>query len=74
MSQNIEYIGEKAYRIHIIEKGQTLYSISKAYNISIEEIQKDNPETLKPLSIDQIIKASPVPRPSNSPNLCSLSN
>ena len=56
MSQNIEYIGEKAYRIHIIEKGQTLYSISKAYNISIEEIQKDNPETLKPLSIDQIIK------------------
>lgn len=56
VSKKIEYIGDKAYRIHTIAKGQTLYSISKAYNISIERIQKDNPETKGPLSLGQIIK------------------
>lgn len=31
------------YTYHIIEKGQTLYSIAKKYNIEISELQKYNP-------------------------------
>ena len=28
--------------LHIVEKGDTLYSISKKYNISVEDLQKNN--------------------------------
>lgn len=31
-----------AYYIHIVQKGQTLYSISKAYNVSTEVLLKEN--------------------------------
>ena len=31
------------YYIHQVKKGETSYSISKAYNISVEELIKENP-------------------------------
>ncbi len=47
---------EKKYRIHIIEAGQTIYSISKLYNVSQEDIFKLNPETKNGYKINQRIK------------------
>ena len=42
-SEKIETIDGKQYYMHTVEKGQTLYSISKAYNITRAElIQTDS--------------------------------
>ena len=41
----------KEYIIHTVTKGQTLYSLSKTYKVSIEDIEKENPDVkngLKP--------------------------
>ncbi len=35
-----------AYYIHPVKKGETAYSISKAYGISVEELTKENPPAL----------------------------
>lgn len=34
------------YYIHIVKKSETLYSISRAYNITVEEINRENPPAL----------------------------
>ncbi|MGE0637777.1 MAG: LysM peptidoglycan-binding domain-containing protein [Bacteroidia bacterium] len=39
------------YRVHAVEKGQTLYAISKLYNVTIEEIKQANPEMPEALSL-----------------------
>ena len=41
---------------HIVVKGDTLYSISKKYNISIEEIIKNNNIKGTNISLGQILK------------------
>ncbi len=46
-SKNITKIGGKEYYLHSVKSGQTLYSISKVYNVSIEEIEKLNPDVKK---------------------------
>ena len=41
----------KEYVVHIVMKGQTLYSLSKMYKVSIADIEKENPDVkngLKP--------------------------
>lgn len=46
--------GGKFYR-HIVEKGNTLYGISRQYEVSIEEIKKENPKVEKGLSVGDTI-------------------
>ena len=46
----INHEGEK-YFLHLVEKGQTLYSISRAYGVSIEDILNENPEAGDALDI-----------------------
>jgi len=41
---------------HKVEKGETLYALSKKYNISLEDIIKHNPETKYGIKTEQIIK------------------
>lgn len=62
-----ETIEGKKFYIHTIEKGQSLFSISKLYNVSLEDIYKYNPE-LKTAGakVDQEIKipfnqTTPIP-------------
>ncbi len=43
-STNIQTIDGKKYYIHKIEKSQSLYSISKTYSVTLEEIYRLNPE------------------------------
>jgi LysM repeat protein len=55
-STNIQTIGGVKYYIHKIDKGQSLYSISKLYNVSLEEIYSLNPETKSGTKANQEIK------------------
>ena len=43
-STKIETISGKSFYIHTVEKGQTLYGISKIYSISVDEILEHNPD------------------------------
>jgi LysM repeat protein len=45
ISGRLEEIGGKPYYIHTVEKGQTLYSLSKLYNCDINAITAANPGT-----------------------------
>lgn len=44
------------YYLHQVKKGETLYSISRAYMISASEIEKDNPELSQGLKDGQSLK------------------
>lgn len=53
-SDNVETINGKKYYLHKVEKGQTLFSISKAYQIDVKLLEADSNNI--PLKIGQIIK------------------
>lgn len=55
-SDNKVIIGGDLYYIHVVEKGHTLYSISKAYNVSQREIASENPNILLGLRPGQALK------------------
>lgn len=55
-SKNIEYFDGKPYYIHTSIAKQTLYSISKAYEVSVEEILDANPELKYGLKTNQRIR------------------
>jgi LysM repeat protein/ABC-type branched-subunit amino acid transport system substrate-binding protein len=43
-SQEKTIVNGKIYYIHTIQKGQTFYSICKAYGVSLEDVRRENPE------------------------------
>ncbi len=49
------------YYIHVVKPGQTLYAISKAYNISQKEISVENPGVISGLQVGQALKIPVVP-------------
>ncbi|MEA1885662.1 MAG: LysM peptidoglycan-binding domain-containing protein [Bacteroidota bacterium] len=49
-------IGGTAYYIHIVDTSETLYSISKAYNVSTEIISRENPSAVYGIRIGQALK------------------
>ncbi len=56
-SDKIELINGKKYYVHTVLKGQTLYSIAKAYSVSVDDIIKENPEVKKePIHSEQKLK------------------
>ncbi len=55
-SQVIEVIDGRKYYIHEIKPGQTVYSISKAYNITPDEIYKFNPDAKDLIKPSQMLK------------------
>lgn len=54
-SQQIKEQNGKQYFVHTVEKGQTIYSIAKAYNVSIDEIYYENPSSKTAISINQTL-------------------
>lgn len=46
----------KVYYIHIVKKGQTLYSISKAYNVVQSDIIAVNPDAANGLKVNMSLK------------------
>ncbi|NJO68237.1 MAG: LysM peptidoglycan-binding domain-containing protein [Bacteroidetes bacterium] len=56
-------LNSEAYIFHIVENGQTIFSIAEKYSISKEELYKHNPETeISPLQTGQVIK---IPKNTN---------
>lgn len=45
-----------AYYVHIVKKGETIYSISRAYGITSEELTKENPPAVIGLKEGQILR------------------
>ncbi len=54
-SSEIVKIGNAEYYMHHVEAGQTLYGISKTYNVSIDEITRLNPEVADGLKAEMVI-------------------
>jgi len=52
-STDVQEKNNKQYFVHTVEKGQTLYSIAKTYNVSIDEIYYENPGAKYGLQIGQ---------------------
>ncbi len=55
-SEIIETIDGKPYYMHFIKQGETLSEISKAYSVSIEDIQSNNPASKSGIKSGQILK------------------
>ncbi len=55
-SENKVIIEGKVYFIHVVKPGQTLYSISKAYNVTEKDIAIENPGVYSGLRIGQMLK------------------
>ena len=55
ISTEIFKINGENYYMHYIRSGETLYSISKAYHVSIEDITKVNPKLDDGLQADMVI-------------------
>jgi len=56
VSSEVTKVDGKSFYVHRVEKGQTLYSIAKAYGVGVEQIIKFNPDANKELSIGQILR------------------
>ncbi|HMM10756.1 MAG TPA: LysM peptidoglycan-binding domain-containing protein [Bacteroidales bacterium] len=71
VSQLIETYEGKAYYLHTVEAQQTLYSIAKAYGVTVENILLNNPDARRGLRVNQVIRipasASPAQQPQNQP-------
>lgn len=55
-STNKVVIEGSVYYVHVVKAGQTLYSIGKAYNVSVKEITIENPGVTTELRIGQVLK------------------
>jgi len=53
VSRQIEERSGKQYYVHTVEKGQTVYSIARAYNVSVDEIYFENPASRDGISVNQ---------------------
>ena len=60
----IEERDDNNYIYHTVEKGETLYKITKQYNVTIDELTEANPSLAdRPLSINETIR---IPRKKNT--------
>ena len=68
-SKEITKIGGKEYYMHHVKAGQTLYSISQVYNVSVEEIEMLNPEVKNGLNTGHVlgIPVKPIQEPQEEP-------
>ena len=55
ISTDIVTIGGKEYYMHRVAQGQTLYGIAKAYQVTVEDIEKLNPEVKEGLKAGYVI-------------------
>jgi LysM repeat protein len=64
-THNKVILGGTVYYVHVVKPGETLYAISKAYNISQKEIAVENPGVISGLQIGQSLKIPVDPQLSN---------
>lgn len=68
-SKEITKIGHKEYYMHHVKQGQTVYSLSKLYNVSVEEIELLNPEVKKGLKPGHVLGIPVRPMPEIQPEV-----
>lgn len=56
----IPVVDDQEYNTHVVEKDDTVYSLSKKYNISVETIYVLNPEADKGINIGQILNVGKI--------------
>jgi len=61
-SEVLERIDGKEYYIHTVEQGQTLYSLSKLYDVPVDELVFKNPDAENGLAIGQLLRIPLVSR------------
>ncbi len=54
-SNQTKLIGNQYYYLHTIARGNTLYSIAKIYEVSVDDIRAANPELNQELKLSQVI-------------------
>lgn len=67
-SVGIERVGSKVFVLHRVEAKETLYSLSRRYGATVEEIKLANPGSENGISIGAIIKVPYNKKVSNSAN------
>lgn len=55
-SKKTEFVEGRKYYIHTVEKGQTLYAIAKAYDLTVNDILVENPDALNGIKPGQILR------------------
>lgn len=55
-SKQIEKVGDKTFLIHQVVAGETLFGISKKYNVSVNELVQNNPQLQEGLKAGQSIR------------------
>jgi LysM repeat protein len=61
-SEITEHIDGKAYYLHTVEQGHTLYAISKVYEVPVDELIFENAAAADGLSIGQVLRIPVVSR------------
>ncbi|WP_344927432.1 LysM peptidoglycan-binding domain-containing protein [Aquimarina addita] len=56
----IPVTNDKEYKIHTVEKGDTVYNISKKYGITPEAIYELNPEAVNGINLGQVLRIAPL--------------
>lgn len=55
-SEVVKEISGKKYYIHTVKKGETIYSICKAYNVTEKQLAVENPDIFNGLKLNQELK------------------
>lgn len=55
-SKKTEVIDGKKYYLHTVEKGQTLFGISKAYGLSVNDVLVENPDALNGIKPGMVLR------------------
>ncbi len=56
----IPVVNDQEYKTHVVEKGDTVYSLSKKYNITTDTIYILNPEAANGINIGQILNVGKI--------------
>ena len=66
-SKVYEKVGGKEYYIHNVKRGQTLYMISKAYGVEVNDLIRENPQVREGLKADEKLRIPVVgPKPADA--------
>lgn len=55
-SKTTEVVEGKKYYIHTVEKGQTLYAIAKAYDVTVNDVMLENPDAMNGIKPGQTLR------------------
>jgi LysM repeat protein len=72
-SIGVERKDGKLFILHRITAGETLYSISKKYNASVDDVKKANPDWAQGLQVGQIVKVPTTLPATTSPTITTAS-